>query len=105
MGGRRRPAAKTMHALPPLNCLRFFDAAARHESFARAAEELQVTAAAVAYRVKSLEAHLRAPLFHRRHRAVRLNDRGRRYHADVQRILYDIGESTERVRRRNSSRS
>ena len=37
-----------MPALPPLECRRFFDAAARHESFVRAADELQVTAAAVA---------------------------------------------------------
>ena len=65
-----------MHALPPLECLRFFDAAARHESFVRAADELQVTAAAVAHRIRVLEAHLRAPLFHRRHRGVRLTGSG-----------------------------
>ncbi len=51
----------TMQALPPLDCLRFFDAAARHENFVRAAEELQVTPAAVAHRIR--EGHLRAPLF------------------------------------------
>lgn len=88
-----------MQALPPLDCLRFFEAAARHESFVRAAEELQVTAAAVAYRIRVLEAHIGAPLFDRYHRAVRLNDRGRKYHADVERILGDLSESTESVRR------
>ncbi len=56
----------TMRALPPLDCLRFFDAAARHENFVRAAEELQVTPAAVAHRIRMLEGHLRAPLFDRR---------------------------------------
>lgn len=105
MAGRRHPATTTMHALPPLECLRFFDAAARHESFVRAAEELQVTAAAVAHRIRVLEAHLRAPLFHRRHRGVRLTDRGRQYHADIQRILGDIGAATARVRRWHRSRS
>ena len=86
--------------LPPLDCLRFFDAAARHQSFVRAAEELHVTAAAIAYRIRLIEDHLRAPLFERRHQGVRLNERGRRYHADVRRILGDICESTARVRRR-----
>ena len=96
-----------MQALPPLDCLRFFDAAARHQSFVRAADELHVTAAAVAYRIRVLEAHLRAPVFDRQHRGIRLNDRGRKFHADVERILGDIRESTARARsrRRRSPRS
>ena len=49
--------------LPPLECLRFFDAAARHQSFVRAASELHVTPAAVAYRIKMLEGHLGHSLF------------------------------------------
>ena len=91
-----------MYRLPPLDCLRFFDSAARHQSFVRAAEELGVTPAAVAYRMRMLEDHVRGKLFHRRHRGVRLTDRGRTYHADVQRILRDIDESTARCRRRRS---
>lgn len=91
-----------MYRLPPLDCLPYFDAAARHQSFAKAAEEFGVTPAAVAHRIRMLEAHVRAPLFHRRHRGVRLTDRGRSYHADVQRILRDIDDSTARCRRRRS---
>ena len=91
-----------MYTLPPLDCLRFFEAAARHTSFARAAEEIGVTPAAVAHRVRMLEDHVRAPLFHRRRRGVHLTDRGRSYHVDVQRILRDIDESTARCRRRRS---
>ena len=49
--------------LPPLNALRAFEAAARHGSFARAAEELNVSAGAVSRHVKLLEAHLGVPLF------------------------------------------
>ena len=87
-----------MPDFPPLECLRFFDAAARRQSFARAAEEFGVTPAAVAHRVRMLEDHVGAPLFRRFHHAVRLNQRGRRYHDDVQRILADILDSTERQR-------
>ena len=88
-----------MQPLPPLECLRFFEAAARHESFVRAAEELRVTAAAVAYRIRKLEGHLRAPLFVRRQRGVHLNQCGRQYHADIQRILTDLSDATQRRRR------
>lgn len=62
--------------LPPLTALRAFDAAARHLSFARAAEELGVTPAALSFQIKSLEAHLGAPLFHRLNRAVELTEAG-----------------------------
>ena len=51
--------------LPPLNALRFFEAATRHRSFARAAAELHVTPAAVSQQIKLLEDHLGAVLFRR----------------------------------------
>ncbi len=65
-----------MLLLPPLDSLRFFEATARHQSFARAGAELGVTPPAVAHRVRRLEKHLEVPLFDRRHRGVRLNRRG-----------------------------
>ncbi len=49
--------------LPPLNALRAFEAAARHRSFKRAAEELFVTPAAISQQVKSLEGYLGVELF------------------------------------------
>lgn len=63
--------------LPPLTALRAFDAAARHMSFAKAADELHVTPAALSFQIKSLEEHLGAPLFVRLNRAVELTDAGR----------------------------
>lgn len=63
--------------LPPLTALRAFDAAARHMSFQQAAAELGVTPAALSFQIKSLEAHLGAPLFHRLNRAVSLTEAGR----------------------------
>ncbi|WP_112322018.1 transcriptional regulator GcvA [Oceanibium sediminis] len=62
--------------LPPLTALRAFEAAARHMSFALAAEELAVTPAALSYQIKNLEAHLQAPLFRRLNRAVELTEAG-----------------------------
>ena len=88
-----------MLLLPPLESLRFFEAAARHQSFARAAAELGVTPPAVAHRVRSLEKHLEVPLFDRHHRGVRLNRRGRAYLNEVQRILGDLHGVSERQRR------
>ncbi|SLN21247.1 transcriptional regulator GcvA [Roseisalinus antarcticus] len=64
-------------ALPPLTALRAFDAAARHMSFAQAAEELNVTPAALSFQIKSLEQHLGRPVFRRLNRAVELTEAGR----------------------------
>lgn len=62
--------------LPPMTALRAFEAAARHMSFARAAEELYVTPAALSFQIKSLEEHLGAPVFRRLNRAVELTEAG-----------------------------
>ncbi len=62
--------------LPPLNGLRTFEAAARHLSFTKAAEELHVTPAAVSQQVKTLEDYFDVRLFRRLTRALRLTDAG-----------------------------
>lgn len=62
--------------LPPLNSLRAFEAAARHLSFARAAEELNVTPAALSHQIKTLETFLDIRLFVRKTRAVELTEAG-----------------------------
>ncbi|MDG1971980.1 MAG: LysR family transcriptional regulator [Paracoccaceae bacterium] len=63
--------------LPPLTALRAFEAAARHMSFTKAAEELYVTPAALSYQIKSLETDMGQPLFRRLNRAVELTEAGR----------------------------
>ena len=63
--------------MPPLNALRAFEAAARHESFAKAADELGVTPAAVSHQVKALEAWLGSPLFVRHAQGLHLTEAGR----------------------------
>ena len=82
--------------LPPLESLRYFETAARHESFVRASRELGVTPAAVAYRINALEQYLGLALFERSPRSVSLNPRGRACLRDVQRVLADIGLIGER---------
>ena len=63
--------------LPPLNALRAFEAIARHLSFAKAADELHVTPAALSHQIRAFEEQLGLPLFHRRTRAIELTDTGR----------------------------
>lgn len=63
--------------LPSLTALRAFESAARHLSFAKAAEELYVTPAALSYQIKSLETDLGIQLFRRLNRAVELTEAGR----------------------------
>jgi LysR family glycine cleavage system transcriptional activator len=67
-----------MSALPPLSAIRAFEAAARHQSFTRAAEELGMTQAAVSYQLKLLEDRVGGPLFVRGPRGVALTEMGRR---------------------------
>lgn len=63
-----------MKRLPPLNSLRVFEAAARHLSFTKAAEELHVTPGAVSQQIKALEDFLQTPVFRREKRALLLTD-------------------------------
>lgn len=84
--------------LPPLNALRFFEAAARHLSFKQAADELGLTPSAVSYEIKRLEEFLATPLFHRLNRALVLTEDGMRYLADVRPALQRLAAATLRVR-------
>ena len=61
---------------PPLNAMRAFEAAARHESFVSAAEELNVTAGAISQHIKTLEAWSDMPLFRRNAQGVVLTQAG-----------------------------
>lgn len=83
--------------LPSLAALRAFEAAARHLSFSRAAEELCVTHGAISHQVRGLEASLGFPLFRRLHRRVVLSEAGEALFAKV-RTAFDLLEmSTEQV--------
>jgi LysR family transcriptional regulator, glycine cleavage system transcriptional activator len=87
-----------LRQLPALNALKAFEAAARHESFSRAADELFVTHGAVSHQIRALEAELAVALFVRDGKRVRLTDGGRQYAADIRAGFIAIAEATRRVR-------
>src|SRR5215475_9049105 len=89
--------------LPPLNALKAFEAAARHESFTRAAEELCVTQGAVSHQVKALEAELSVKLFNREHQRLLITEAGREYLAVIRDALDRIAGGTERLLQRQNS--
>lgn len=74
----------------PLTALRSFEAAGRHLSFSRAAEELYVSQAAISRQIRELETFLHQPLFFRHHRRVELTDAGRRLLDQLVRSFGDI---------------
>ena len=89
--------------LPPLNALKAFEAAARHESFTRAAEELCVTQGAVSHQVKALEAELAIKLFNRERQRLIITEAGRDYLTVVRDALDRIAIGTERLLQRQNS--
>ena len=84
--------------LPPLNAIRAFEAAARHLSFTKAAEELFVTQAAISHQIKALEAALGLQLFRRFNRRLMLTDAGQAYLPPLREALDGIAAATERLR-------
>jgi LysR family glycine cleavage system transcriptional activator len=92
-----------LRRLPPLNALKAFEAAARSESFTRAAEELCVTQGAVSHQVKALETTLDIKLFIRERQRLIMTEAGREYLAVVRDALDRIAMGTERLVQRQTS--
>lgn len=81
--------------LPHVTWLRAFEAAARHNSFTDAANELNITPAAVSQQVRHLEKHLNVSLFERLARGVALTDVGQAYALPIRRSFLDIETATQ----------
>ena len=79
----------------PLNALRTFEAVASHMSFARGAEALHVTPAAVSTQIRALEQRLNQPLFHRHGRQISLTEAGSKLLPGVQRGLAELRQALE----------
>jgi LysR family transcriptional regulator, glycine cleavage system transcriptional activator len=88
--------------LPPLNGLRAFEAAARHMSFSKAAEELNVTPAAISQQVKGLEAYYDVPLFRRATRTLYLTDAGQAALPTLREGFDKLAEAANRIAARES---
>ena len=82
----------------PLETLRSFEVAGRHQSFATAARELGVTSGTVAHRVRKLEQYLGVELFERRSHGLALNARGQAFLIEVQDTLSAFDDTAERFR-------
>jgi len=92
--------SRLRRALPPLASLLPFEAAARHESFTRAADELHLTQAAISRQIRALEEDLGVALFVRSHRAVTLSDAGWQLARAISSGLESIATCADRLRSR-----
>ena len=87
-----------LHALPPLNALVIFEAAARLSSFSRAGLELGLTQSAVSRQISKLESFIGSKLFSRTAKGVHLTQVGETYAADIGKLLGEVSAVTEGVR-------
>ena len=87
--------------LPSLNALRAFEAAARHMSFARAAEELHVTPGAISQQVRQLEDSLGQRLFLRQNNSLSITYAGKALLPQVREAFHSLIEATDLVRTKN----
>jgi DNA-binding transcriptional LysR family regulator len=93
---------RNRNALPPLDLLVGFEAAARHLSFTKAGEELFLTQSAVSRQIKDLEDQLGLALFERRHRALALTEAGQQFYAAAAQVLTTMRAATERLRQQGT---
>lgn len=91
---------RNRNALPALDLLVGFEAAARHLSFTKAGEELFLTQSAVSRQIKDLEEQLGVALFQRRHRALALTPEGQQFYAAAAQVLVTMRAATDRLRTR-----
>lgn len=87
----------TQRRLPSLSALRAFEAAARHESAKRAAEELSVTATAISHQIRALEESLGVALFLRKPRQLELTAQGRELRQTLETAFDSISATVERL--------
>lgn len=91
-----------IQTLPGLRSLRAFDAAARHLSFTKAAQDLAVTPAAISHQIKEFEDQIGVSLFVRTSRSMRLTRQGQLLHAAVSEALEGLGRALQRIRKLES---
>ena len=91
--------------LPPLNAMRVFEAASRHQSFTQAAEELCITQGAVSRHVTALEEWLGVRLFVRNRRGIDLTPKGVVYSRIVRASLDQLEYGTRQLQQEPSEKT
>ena len=84
-----------LRQLPSLAALRAFEAAARHQNFSRAAEEIHVTHGAISHQVRALEEELGVALFVRHGKRIAITAEGERFASTLRKALTEIANAAE----------
>ena len=95
---------QTLTKMPSLRAVKSFVAAAKYQSFTRAAEALCVTQAAISRQIRELEADLGVELFIRSGRTVKLSAEGSVFYDAAQLSFINISQAAERLRVKNPAR-
>ena len=95
---------QTLLKMPSLRAVKSFVAAAKYQSFTRAAEALCVTQAAISRQIKELETYLGADLFKRTGRTVELTAAGSIFFDAAQMSFMNISQAAERIRSHNAGK-
>ncbi|MFZ6654315.1 transcriptional regulator GcvA [Undibacterium sp. TJN19] len=90
--------------LPNLAALRAFEAAARHQNFSRAAEEIHLTHGAISHQVRALEEELGVSLFVRNGKRIAITPDGEQFAATIRQALQSLGEAAEQLKTRNKQK-
>jgi LysR family glycine cleavage system transcriptional activator len=90
--------------LPNLAALRAFEAAARHQNFSRASEEIHVTHGAISHQVRSLEEELGVQLFARHGKRIAITDDGQAFADAIRKALEDIAAAAQRLQSRGKQK-
>lgn len=99
--GQHSEPDQTLIRMPSLRAIKSFVAAAKYQSFTRAAEALCVTQAAISRQIRELEAYLGTELFIRSGRAVKLSADGLVFYDAAQLSFINISQAAERIRSKN----
>ncbi|WP_019142158.1 transcriptional regulator GcvA [Noviherbaspirillum massiliense] len=93
-----------LRRLPNLAALRAFEAAARHQNFSRAADEIHVTHGAISHQVRMLEEELGVALFARHGKRIAITPEGEQFAAVLRRALGEVASAAEALKASSSQK-
>lgn len=87
-----------LRKLPNLSALRAFEAAARYDSFSRAADEVHLTPGAISHQVRALEEELGVTLFTRHGKRITITEQGQRFATTIRKALTEIALAADALK-------